>query len=204
LLAKTGGAGRHLIFHPRTNVIERYSLVSVLPDFNILRQLYEFGQWKGMAMKRIWRTLAAWLLVAALVTVPAIANAADFELFWDASCDAEADLEGYYIYYIENASVVDDPGGAIDVYVALEDIDFDPDSPSYLIPGLHDDVRYCFAVTAWYGDEESGMSNEVCGINGTYDTDLDPSSSKNPDPNYSESASSNSNLIGECFIGSLP
>lgn len=92
--------------------------------------------------------------------------AADFELFWDANCNADVDLEGYYIYYKENVSVVDDPSGASNIYVVLTDIGFDPDNPSYLIADLLDDVRYCFAVTAWYGDEESGMSNEICGING--------------------------------------
>jgi hypothetical protein len=99
--------------------------------------------------------------------------------------------------------------------VALTDIDFDPDNPSYLIPDLLDDVRYCFAVTAWYGDEESDMSNEVCGINGAYapnpepgsginpdrDTDLrpDPSPGLNPDAGGASSSSSS----GGCFIGSL-
>jgi hypothetical protein len=58
--------------------------------------------------------------------------------------------------------------------VALTDIDFDPDNPGYLIAGLLDDVRYCFAVTAWYGDEESDMSNEVCGVNGAYASATDP------------------------------
>jgi hypothetical protein len=108
--------------------------------------------------------------------------AADFELFWDPNCNADTDLEGYYVYYKEDASVIDDPSGAIDLYVALTDIDFDPDNPSYLIADLLDDVRYCFAVTAWYGDEESGMSNEVCGINGTYAPDPNPDPDPTPDP----------------------
>ena len=129
-------------------------------------------------MKRIWRTLVLCLLVSSLVILPAIGMAADFELFWDPNCNTDADLEGYYIYYKEDASVIADPNGAIDIYVALTDIDFDPDNPSYLIADLLDDVRYCFAVTAWYGDEESDMSNEVCGINGAYDPDPEP----NTDP----------------------
>jgi hypothetical protein len=158
------------------------SLSSVLPDFNIIGHSHEFGRLKGISMKRIWRTLVLCFYVSSLVILPAIGMAADFELFWDPNCNADADLEGYYIYYKEDASVVDDPSGAIDLYVALTDIDFDPDNPSYLIAGLLDDVRYCFAVTAWYGDEESDMSNEVCGINGTYASDPNPDPDPDPEP----------------------
>jgi hypothetical protein len=149
-------------------------VTGVLPDSYIIGHLHEFGRLKGNPMIRIWRTLVIWLLILALFGLPAIGMAADFELFWDPNCNADADLEGYYIYYKQDASVVDDPSGAIDLYVALTDIGFDPDNPSYLIPGLLDDMRYCFAVTAWYGDEESGLSNEVCGINGTYISEPDP------------------------------
>jgi hypothetical protein len=148
--------------------------------------------------------------------------AADFELFWDSNCDADADLEGYFIYYIQDASVVDDPGGAIDLYVDLTDIDFDPDNPSLLIADLLDDERYCFAVTAWYGDEESGMSNEVCGVNGAYASEPDPGPGINPDPDPDSDpeadptpdpspgmnpdaggASSGGGSSGGCFLGSL-
>lgn len=125
-------------------------------------------------MTRICRTLAVCLLVPAILMLPAIGMAADFELFWDPNCNADMDLEGYYIYYKEDASVVDDPNGAFQEYVALSDAGFDPDNPSFPIPGLLDDVRYCFAVAAWYGNEESGLSNEVCGINGTYASEPDP------------------------------
>jgi hypothetical protein len=143
--------------------------------------------------------------------------AADFELFWDPNCNTDTNLEGYFIYYKKDASVVVDPGGAIDVYVALTDINFDPDNPSLLIAGLLDDERYCFAVTAWYGNEESGMSNEVCGINGTYasdpdpgpglnpDLDPDPNPAPNPGPGLNPDAggsSSGSSSSGGCFIGS--
>jgi hypothetical protein len=139
--------------------------------------------------------------------------AADFELFWDPNCNVDTDLEGYYVYYKHDASVVADPSGAIDHYVALTYIDFDPDNPSFLILDLDDDERYCFAVTAWYGDEESGMSNEVCGINGVYDPgqginpdpdpddpSADPTPRLNPDGGDSSSGSSSS---GGCFIGSI-
>jgi hypothetical protein len=158
-------------------------LSSVLPDFGIIGHSHEFGPLKGFPMKRILRTLVLYLLASSLVMLPATGMAADFELFWDPNCNIDADLEGYNIYYKQNASVVDDPSGAMDYYVALTDIDFDPDNPSYLLSDLLDDVRYCFAVTAWYGDEESGMSNEVCGINGTYATDPDPDPDPEPGPN---------------------
>jgi hypothetical protein len=144
--------------------------------------------------------------------------AADFELFWDSNCNADADLEGYYIYYQKDASVISDPSGALDVYVALSDFDFDPDNPSLLIADLLDDVRYCFAVTAWYSDEESDMSNEVCGINGVYAPGPDPGPGINPDP-YPDAdpvpdanpglnpdagdLSGGSGSSGGCFIGSL-
>jgi hypothetical protein len=163
-------------------------------------------------MTRIWKSLVACLLVSALVILPAIGMAADYELFWDPNCNADTDLEGYYIYYKEDASVVADPSGAIDLYVALTDIDFDPDNPSLLIADLLDDVRYCFSVTAWYGDEESSMSNEVCGINGAYAPDPDPGSGIIPDPDTdptpgqnpdTDGASGGGSSSGGCFIGSL-
>jgi hypothetical protein len=160
------------------------TMTSVLPDFDIIGHLHEFGRLKGIPMIRIWRNLALCLLVSAAVIMPAFGMAADFELFWDPNCNADTDLKGYYIYYKEDGSVVDDPGGAIEQYVALTDFGFDPDNPSFLIPGLLDDVLYCFAVAAWYGDGESGMSNEVCGVNGTYvaDPDPDPDPDSDPDP----------------------
>jgi hypothetical protein len=158
------------------------SPISVLPYFVIIGHSHEFGWLKGIPMKQILRTLVLCLWASSLVLLPAIGMTANFELSWDPNCNADADLEGYYIYYKKDASVVDDPSGAIDYYAALSDIDFDPDNPSYLIADLVDGVRYCFAVTAWYGDEESGMSNEVCGINGTYATDPNPDPDPGPDP----------------------
>lgn len=134
-------------------------------------------------MAQIFRTLAVLLVVPVLLLVPTVGMAADFELFWDPNCNADTDLEGYYIYYKEDASVVDDPSGAVEQYVTLSDVGFDPDNPSYQILGLLDDVRYCFAVSAWYGDEESGLSNEVCGINGTYIAVPDPEPEPDPEPN---------------------
>jgi hypothetical protein len=146
-------------------------------------------------MDSILRSSVIRNLVIALFLIPAVGMAADFELFWDPNCNSDPTLEGYYIYYNEDASVIGDPNGAIDTFVDLTDIDFDADNPSYLIPGLLDGVRYCFAVTAWYGDEESDMSNEICGIDGVYI----PSSSL--DNESSDGATSN--LSGGCFIGAV-
>jgi len=179
-------------------------------------------------MTRIWRSMAIQVLVAVLLLLPVVGIAADFELFWDPNCNADPTLEGYYIYYKEDASVIDDPSGAIDIYVPLSHIGFDPAAPSHQISDLSDDVRYCFTVTAWYGDEESDMSNEVCGINGTYqqDSEPDPGPAPDPDPDPTpdpdpapdpnpdqtpipgiipdtDDSSSGSSSSGGCFVGAL-
>ncbi len=171
-------------------------------------------------MRMIWRTLSNLFFITILLTLPAVGMAADFELYWDPNCNADPDLEGYFIYYKHDASVIADPSGAIDIYVDLTDAEFDPDNPSILIPDLLDDEPYCFAITAWYGSEESDLSNEVCGINGTYASDSDPDPDPNPGlnpnpgsdpaPNPSPgddpgnvSSSGGSNSSGGCFIGSL-
>ncbi|MGD9189040.1 MAG: hypothetical protein PVI89_12545 [Desulfobacteraceae bacterium] len=110
--------------------------------------------------------------------------AADFELFWDHNCDADATLEGYYIYYNKDASVVGNSSGATKVYVSASANGFDRTAPSYQISNLLDDVRYCFAVTAWYGDEESDLSNEVCGAKSdAYSQSVsEPEPEPEPDP----------------------
>jgi hypothetical protein len=137
-------------------------------------------------MRTKWRSTVAQILVTVFFLFPIPSIAADFELFWDSNCNEDPDLEGYYIYYksIEPGIGIfgepsdDDSSHLIDVYIALSEPGFDPDNPNYRIDGLRDDVRYCFTVTAWYGNEESDMSNEVCGINGTYvpESDQDPDS----------------------------
>jgi hypothetical protein len=114
--------------------------------------------------------------------MPTVGMAADFELFWDANCDADPTLKGYYIYYKADASVVGNPSGATDIFLPVADDGFDRNSPSYNIKNLQNDVRYCFAITAWYGDEESGMSNEICGINGAYSSEPDPEPEPDPAP----------------------
>ena len=146
-------------------------------------------------MVSIWRLPIIRNVVIALLFIPAVGLAADFELFWDSNCNQDPALEGYYIYYKEDASVVDDPGDAVEVYIDMADNVFDPDDPGYLIADLLDDVRYCFAVTAWYGNEESGMSNEICGINGVY--------APNPGSSPTNDNSSISDSSGGCFIRSL-
>jgi hypothetical protein len=121
--------------------------------------------------------MVARILVAAFILLPIPSIAADFELYWDPNCNDDPDLEGYYIYYEYHEPGVGIYGGSdnvdlshvVDVYIPLSEYGFDPENPSCRIEGLLDDVRYCFTVTAWYGNEESGMSNEVCGINGTYE-----------------------------------
>ena len=160
-------------------------------------------------MTRIRRSMIIQVFVAVLFLLPAVGMAADFELFWDPNCNDDPALEGYYIYYKQDASVVDDPSGAIDVYVPLSYIGFDPDEPSHQISDLLDDVRYCFAVTAWYGDEESDMSNEVCGMNGAYEQEPDPVPDPDPDQTPAPGidpgtdGSSGDGSSGGCFIGVL-
>jgi hypothetical protein len=104
--------------------------------------------------------------------------AADFELFWDPNCNADASLEGYYIYYIENASVADNQSTATKIYVSVSGDGFDRTEPSHQITNLADNVHYCFAVSALYGDKESDISNEICSIR-----DIDaPEPEPAPDP----------------------
>lgn len=133
--------------------------------------------------------------------MPAGGMAADFELCWESNCNQDTDLEGYYVYFKEDASVVDDPSGAFEIYVDVADTEFDPNEPGYIVADLLDDKRYCFAVTAWYGDEKSDMSNEVCGINGAYywEPATNPNISANPSPDNT----STNNSSGGCFIATL-
>jgi hypothetical protein len=136
---------------------------------------------RGNPMGTKWRSTVARILVAAFFLFPIPIIAADFELYWDPNCNEDPDLEGYYIYYkyyepgigIYGQSDAAESSHVVDVYIPLSESGFDPDNPSCRIAGLLDDVRYCFTITAWYGNEESGMSNEICGANGTYDSEPD-------------------------------
>jgi hypothetical protein len=144
-------------------------------------------------MVSIWRSSIIRNLVLALILIPAVGMAADFELLWDPNCSENDDLEGYIIHYIEGESVIYNQFDATQIYVSLSENGFDPDTPRYLVSGLIDDVTYCFAVSAFYEDEESGMSNETCGVNGVYV----------PSPGGGSSDGSTNNLSGGCFIGAL-
>lgn len=94
-------------------------------------------------------------------------SAGQLILAWD-PCDSDStDLIGYNLYYKAGSSAAADPDDADLVYIPLTDPDFDPDNPTYQVTGLSDSVRYYFAVTAMYNDDESGMSNEVSAILGT-------------------------------------
>lgn len=132
-------------------------------------------------------------LVVAFLLMPAVGMAADFELFWDPNCNSDPTLEGYYIHYIEEKSVIINPNDAMEIYVPLSENGFDSDAPRYMVSGLDDDVMYCFAVSGWYGDDESGMSNEICGVNGKYVS--------SPITDSSDGATITSS--GGCFISAL-
>ncbi|MGD9187516.1 MAG: hypothetical protein PVI89_04870 [Desulfobacteraceae bacterium] len=135
---------------------------------------------------------------------PAGGMAADFELFWDANCNEDPTLEGYYIYYLENASVVDNPNEATKIYLPVSDDGFDRIQPSHQISNLLDDVRYCFAITAWYGDEESDVSNEICGINGTHSPESDPDTESDPEPDTESDPDTDTDSNPEPDTGSDP
>lgn len=140
-------------------------------------------------MVSIWRSPIIRNVVIALILIPAVGMAADFGLLWDPNCNEDADLTGYVIYYVEEKSVVLNPGDASEIYVPLTQNGFSPDDPRYLVSGLIDDMPYCFAVSAWYGNAESSMSNEICGMNGV------------PIPHPDGGSTQNSN--SGCFIDAL-
>lgn len=144
-------------------------------------------------MAYICRSMIVRNLVIALLLIPAVCMAADFELLWDPNCNEDDDLEGYTIYYIEEKSVILHSNDATEIYVPLSQNGFDSDAPRYLVSGLFDDVKYCFTVSAWYGDEESSMSNEICGLNGV----------SVPSSGSGSSDGSINNLSGSCFIDVL-
>jgi hypothetical protein len=130
-------------------------------------------------MSKIRKLMALQIVVSVLFIHPMVGMAADFELFWDPSCNTDTDLEGYYIHYNAEVSVVDAPTDTTKIYIPLSHSGFDPSEPRYQISGLLDDVRYCFAVTALYGDKESDLSNEVCGTKGPT---VDPEPEPGPNP----------------------
>ena len=64
-------------------------------------------------MQKFLKPMAATILVVVFIILPAMGRAADFELFWDPNCGADPALEGYYVYYMEDASVVDAPSSRL-------------------------------------------------------------------------------------------
>jgi hypothetical protein len=129
-------------------------------------------------VEKIWRSIGIKIVCLGIMLGPAVSMAADFELFWDPNCEKDAALDGYYIYYNENASVVGNLNEATEIYVSVTNNGFDRAKPSYQISNLKNNVRYCFAVTAWYGDEESAPSNEICGTKSVEPEPAEP----NPEP----------------------
>ena len=143
-------------------------------------------------MVTIWSSPIIRYALIVLLFVPAVGLTADFELYWDPNCNGDPDLEGYFIYYADDQSVLFNSQDATEIYVSLSDSGFDPNNPSYNVRGLIDGVRYCFAITAFYGEEESVLSNEICGVNGSY--------TQTPGVQRSDSGGSSG---GGCFIGHL-
>jgi hypothetical protein len=90
------------------------------------------------------------LLLGLLLLSPAVSNAADVTLAWDAN--TEEDLAGYQLYYGFEPGVYNAP---IDVGNVI----------TYTIPGLLDGQRYYFAATAYDTAEpernESDFSEEI-------------------------------------------
>jgi hypothetical protein len=136
-----------------------------------------------------------------MLILPAAAFAADYTLLWDPNCNQNPYLEGYTIYFKEDASVVEDRDGAFEIYVDLSDPELDSDNPGHTVIDLEEDTRYCFTVTAWYEGEESGMSNELCGINGRYDSNPDSIPPNTDDPSIDTVSTDSSG--GGCFMGML-
>ena len=99
------------------------------------------------------------VFVLMLAFRPISGDAADFLLKWNPN--NENDLLGYYVYYLEGASVASDLAGATKVTIALDTSGFDADYPSYTLTGLKDDTLYSFAVSAYNAAGESLLSSQV-------------------------------------------
>jgi hypothetical protein len=119
--------------------------------------------------------------VFVLLLAASIGSAADFTLSWDANCNDYPGLIGYNLYYLEGASVLENPDDSIMIYIPLSQEGFDPESPSYTVTGLKDNVEYYFTISAVDKDEESGMSNEVSGISRDSDSSTIDSETSNSD-----------------------
>jgi hypothetical protein len=91
--------------------------------------------------------------------------AAEVTIAWNAN--TEYWLTGYNLYVKEGSSIQPDDSQAVIITIPLSSPGFNPDSPSYTVTDLKDDIVYYFIVSAYsYYGLESGFSNEVSVRNG--------------------------------------
>lgn len=105
-------------------------------------------------MKKIYLTLC--LILLFLLSAPVGLYALDVGLQWDAS--VTPGVEGYKIHYRQKPG--SNPGEYNNVYHGGEPIDAG-DVLTYTVTGLPDGI-FCFAATAYLGEDESDFSNEAC------------------------------------------
>jgi hypothetical protein len=160
-------------------------------------------------MQKFYR-LGLFLCSLGLVLTPAcqprVVYAADFLLEWDAN--TEQDLQGYYVYYREGATVSADLAGATKETVALDTPGFDADHPGFTFTGLKDETLYYFAVSAFSAAGESPLSGEVSLSKGQDDNNEDPSGGSGDPEGSADSGGSgdsgdseDTGGSGGCFIG---
>jgi hypothetical protein len=151
-----------------------------------------------MQNRRIIGAKRLFTLLLILLMWVSTCPAGQISLAWDPNpgYSGGAYLIGYNLYYKAGSSVAADPNGADLVYISLTDPDFDPANPSYEVTGLSDTERYYFVVTAMYGDEESGTSNEVSTLAGT-------AGGQNSSINAGTADTPAGSSSGGCFIDSL-
>ena len=131
------------------------------------------------------------LFVLMVAFRPISGEAADFLLKWNPN--NEYDLLGYYVYYLEGASVTADTAGATKVNISLDTPGFDAAHPSYTLTDLKNETLYSFAVSAYSAAGESILSSQV-------------SLSKSPSDEGDEAnasgtdSTSGSGSSGGCFI----
>jgi hypothetical protein len=142
-----------------------------------------------------WR-LCLFGLALLLAWQPMAGHAADFFLKWHAN--DESDLQGYYLYYQEGASIAAAPAGAARIDIALDAPGFDADNPSHTLTGLKEDTLYYFAVSAYNAVGESGLSDEVSLIKHAGEDPDDGATGAGTTGQSSGSGSS-----GGCFIGAM-
>lgn len=105
----------------------------------------------------ILRAIGTALLVLTVGLCASPAFAVDATLAWDPNTESE--LEGYGVYYSQNA-----PGPPYNLfgYVTTDELD-DPSNPSFTVTGLVKGARYYIALTAYDATgSESSFSGSVC------------------------------------------